>query len=74
MIWGVQIAIMSFIYLFLDRLPHIKMQSSDPRIVNPNIKYDIPVGQHDRGYEIEVKTVYGNGGATNLTAESGQQN
>ena len=72
-IWGVQVAIMSFIYLFLDRLPYIKMQSADPGLmVNPIIKTGSPaMGTDDtRGYEIEVKTVYGNG---NLTAESNQQ-
>lgn len=53
---------MSFIYLFLDKLPHIKMQSSDP-MVNPTVKTGFPAAEtHDTGgYEIEVKTVYGNG-------------
>ena len=72
-IWGVQVAIMSFIYLLLDRLPHIKRQSADPGLmVDPVVKTGFPaVGTHDpKGYEIEVKTVYGNG---NLTTESNQQ-
>ena len=64
---------MSFIYLFLDRLPHIKVQSADPGLmVNPVVKTGFPaVGTHDtKGYDIEVKTVYENG---NLAAESNQQ-
>lgn len=59
-IWGVQIALLSFIYLFMDRLPHIQRQSQDPSLINPNVAKDIPLGTHDKGME-RSKFVSGHG-------------
>lgn len=61
-IWGVQIALLSFIYLFLDRLPHIQRQSQDPSLINPNVAKDIPLGTHDGALGMErSKFVNGHG-------------
>ena len=37
-LWSINVAILAFLYLFLDRLPHIRAQSKDP--MDPNILKD----------------------------------
>ncbi|KAG0609684.1 hypothetical protein M758_7G005900 [Ceratodon purpureus] len=34
-LWGINVAVLAFLYLFLDRLPYIRAQSMDPEAVNP---------------------------------------
>jgi hypothetical protein len=33
-LWGINVAILGFLYLFFDRLPYIRAQSKDPGAVN----------------------------------------
>lgn len=34
-LWAGNLAILAFLYLFLDRLPYIRAQAKDPGAVNP---------------------------------------
>lgn len=51
-LFAVNIAVLSFAYLFLDRWNHILAQSTEKNVVHPNARY--PVGTHDTAAE-EVK-------------------
>lgn len=40
MLFGINVAILAFIYLLLDRLPYIRAQSKDPDYVGRNVGLD----------------------------------